>query len=320
MKLTRLYELIIEKGIEQDPRGKAHVKKELKKINEKYSSLSKDKKDFFDIEMLRNPYGDTRILYGQPDTEIKRILVGIDIDVGEILLADRLSQNGKKIDLVLSHLPEGSALAGLYRVINMQSEIVHLAGVPINIAESLLNKRISEVERRLLPVNHTKTEDAARLLNIPLMCAHTPADNHVVSFLDKMFKKENPETVGEIMSILMKIPEYQHSAKNNTGPKIVNGSEDSRTGRIFVDMTGGTEGSKDIFKNLAQAGIGTIIGMHLSEEHLKKAREAHINVVIAGHISSDNIGLNLILDAVEKQQKQKIEILCCSGFIRVKRK
>jgi hypothetical protein len=52
---------------------------------------------------------------------------------------------------------------------------------------------------------------------------------------------------------------------------------------------------------MAQAGIGTVIGMHMSEEHKKEAEAANINVVIAGHISSDSIGMNLFLD----EQKNK---------------
>ena len=91
-----------------------------------------------------------------------------------------------------------------------------------------------------------------------------------------------------------------------------------RAGRIFVDMTGGTEGSKDIFKKLSEAGVSTIVCMHLSEEHFKKAQEEHMNVVVAGHIASDNVGLNMILDELEK--KAKFKILACSGFRRFARK
>jgi hypothetical protein len=57
--------------------------------------------------------------------------------------------------------------------------------------------------------------------------------------------------------------------------------------------------------------------MHLSEEHRKEAEKRHMNVVIAGHISSDNVGMNLILDAVQK--KGKIKIIPCSGFRRFSR-
>jgi putative NIF3 family GTP cyclohydrolase 1 type 2 len=83
-------------------------------------------------------------------------------------------------------------------------------------------------------------------------------------------------------------------------------------------MTGGTEGSKDIFKKLSEAGVSTIVCMHLSEEHFKKAQEERMNVVIAGHIASDNVGLNIMLDEISK--KEKFNILTCSGFERFSRK
>jgi hypothetical protein len=56
--------------------------------------------------------------------------------------------------------------------------------------------------------------------------------------------------------------------------------------------------------------------MHISEKHRKKAQKAHINVVIAGHMASDSLGMNLFLDELEKKG---IEIIPCSGLIRVKR-
>jgi hypothetical protein len=95
------------------------------------------------------------------------------------------------------------------------------------------------------------------------------------------------------------------------------GTKERRAGRVFVDMTGGTEGSKDIFESIANSGIGTIVAMHLSEDHRKNAEKYHINVVIAGHISSDNLGLNLMFDGVQKLGA--IELLPCSGFRRFSR-
>ena len=67
---------------------------------------------------------------------------------------------------------------------------------------------------------------------------------------------------------------------------------------------------------MAQAGIGTIIGMHMGEEHRKEAEKYHINVVIAGHMASDSLGMNLFLDELEKKG---IEVVPVSGLIRVKR-
>ena len=56
--------------------------------------------------------------------------------------------------------------------------------------------------------------------------------------------------------------------------------------------------------------------MHLSEEGRKQAEKYHVNVVIAGHISSDSLGMNLFLDEL---QKKGIEIVPCSGLIRYSR-
>jgi putative NIF3 family GTP cyclohydrolase 1 type 2 len=59
------------------------------------------------------------------------------------------------------------------------------------------------------------------------------------------------------------------------------------------------------------------VGMHLSEDHRKEAEKNHLNVVIAGHISSDTLGLNLLIDGLTKSES--IEILDCSGFKRFSR-
>jgi putative NIF3 family GTP cyclohydrolase 1 type 2 len=239
------------------------------------------------------------------------------MEAGEILLADRLSSKGQKIDLVIAHHPEGRAYANFYEVMRMQSDILKKFGVPINVAESLLEGRIKEVERSLSPANHTRAADVARLLDIPFMCMHTPTDNMVTGFLQKMFDKKAPDTLGDIMKLLKDIPEYREAAKNNAGPKILLGSAERSAGKIFVDMTGGTGGSKDIFESLVNSGVSTIVGMHLGEAHRKEAEKRHMNVVIAGHISSDNLGVNLMLDEVQK--KGRLKIVACSGFRRFER-
>ena len=56
--------------------------------------------------------------------------------------------------------------------------------------------------------------------------------------------------------------------------------------------------------------------MHMSEEHKKKAEKYHINVVIAGHIASDSLGMNLLLDEIEKKG---VKVIPVSGLTRVKR-
>ncbi|MCH8741446.1 Nif3-like dinuclear metal center hexameric protein [Patescibacteria group bacterium] len=313
MKLKEIYNLAIERGIEADFRGKDGIEKLLKKLKEKYEKMEEDQKEDFDVERLENPFSDTRILFGDPEKEIKKILTGIDIDGEEILLAKELSD----IDLVLSHHPRGKALAGLDDVMQLQVDMLVQYGVPVTIAEGLLKKRIEEVSRGIAPINHNRPVDMAKILNIPYLCVHTPSDNLVARFLEEKLKKDNPQTLEELMKSLREVPEYKKAIQNGAGPRIFVGDEENRTGKIMLtEITGGTEGSAEIYEKLAQAGAGTVVGMHMSEKHREEAEKAHINVVIAGHMSSDSIGMNLFLDELEKKG---IEIVPCSGLIRIKR-
>lgn len=315
MKIREIFDAAIKRGIELDPRGADEVGKELARVKKDYDEMKEADKAFFDAGRLANPYSDSRILCGDPDREVKRILLGIDMEVGEVLLADRLNERGTKIDLIMAHHPEGRAMANLYDVMDMQSGILLKYGVPINVAEAIMDERIREVERRLMPVNHMRTVDAARLLDIPMICVHTPTDNAVVDYLQRIFDERKPAYVSEILRILKEIPEYKDAAMNTVGPKVVCGSEKRKAGKIFVDMTGGTGGSKKAYEKLSHAGIGTIVGMHISEDHRKEAEKSNVNVILAGHISSDALGINLLLDNILKD----VEVIGTSGFKRIKR-
>jgi putative NIF3 family GTP cyclohydrolase 1 type 2 len=317
LKFKDIYEFAVKRGIEKDPRPKSDIEKALAGVRKEYNKLSWQKKKNFDKERLKHPYDDTRMLYGDPLKEIKTIMLGIDMEAGELLLADRLKEKGMNIDLVMAHHPEGRALAGFYRVMNMQADILKKLGIAYEVGKDMLDERISEVARTVSAVNHMRSVDIARLLDIPYMCVHTPADNHVADYLQKFLDRRRPKTLKDVIVILEAIPEYNAAAKKNAGPFIMIGKEKDKAGKIVVDMTGGTEGSQRVFPRLSQAGVNTIVGMHFSERHFKSAQKEHINIIIAGHISSDTLGLNLLLDELCK--KSDFEIISCSGFIRVKR-
>ena len=317
MKLEEIYRLAVTMGIKADPRGKREVDRLLAKEKEAFDKLSDGEKEDYDQERLTNPFADSRMLYGDPKTDVWSIMVGVDMEAQELLLADRLKEKGRKVDLVLAHHPEGKALAALSEVMDVQADVWHNAGVPINVGEAMLEGRISEVMRLMLPLNHQRPVQAAELLDIPLMCVHTPCDNLVNSNLQKHFDKKGDKlTLKEVREELLKYPEYKMAARDNAGPAIVVGSEKRRAGRIMVDMTGGTGGPTESLEKLAAAGVGTLIGMHISEKNREAAEKHKMNVVIAGHDSSDSIGINLFVDELEKKG---VEIIPCSGLYRVSR-
>ncbi|MFZ5649367.1 MAG: NGG1p interacting factor NIF3 [Bacillota bacterium] len=316
MKIREIYDLAVSMGIGADPRGAGKVKELLEKEKKKYEDMKEEERKDFDTEALTNPYGDTGILAGDPDREVKRVLAGIDMEVGEVLLADRLTEKGTPIDLIISHHPEGKALAALHKVMHLQEDILAQAGVPINVAEGIMSARIGEVKRGLMPLNHNRAVDAARILGYALMSVHTPADNMVTSALQKKIDSRKPETVNDVIKLLKEEPEYAEAARSGAGPAIIVGSKDRRAGKIMVDMTGGTSGSEDAYGKLSQAGVGTLIVMHMGEKHRKEAEKNHINVIIAGHMASDSMGMNQFLDRLEASG---VDVVPCAGLIRHKR-
>ena len=316
MTIQQIYDLGIKLGIKNDPRSEKRVEEILAKTKKNFEKLSEKEKIYFDLETLKNPYSDSRILFGDPKLEVKKIFAGIDADTAEVLLIDRLNQKGANIDLLISHHPNGSALAALHDVMDLQTESYAKVGVPINVMDSLMNERMSFIMRRIHPSNHNAPVDAARLLNVPLMALHTIWDNIGDKFMENYLDKKSFETVGEVMDYLMEIPEYIEAKKGKNGPDIVSGSRNSRTGKIAVFFTGGTNPSKEAYLQLAKAGVGTLIDMHIPEDGLDELKKAHVNVINAGHMASDSIGANLFLDELEKNG---IEVVTGAGLIRVKR-
>ncbi len=308
MKLEKIYRLAIDMGSRKDPRGKAGIEQALADAKSERDRLKKDEKAFFDTERLTNPFADTRILYGDPDLEVRKVIAGVDVETPELLLVDRLRERGKKIDVAIAHHPEGRALQGLSDVMSLQADVWAAYGVPVNVGDALIRERMKEIWRAILPQNHQRPVDAARLLDIPFMCVHTPADNLVTDHLSRMFKRAKPRLVGDVVELLLKQEEYRRSARKGMCPSVLVGDKRARAGEILVDMTGGTEGPAAVLEKLAASGVGTMVCMHMGDKIKAEAEKHHVNVVIAGHIASDNIGLNLFYDALEKQG------VTCQGF------
>lgn len=316
MTLQQIFDLGLEMGVSADPRGKTGVAKFLAKKKKEFDGFSEKKKRYQDNTSLTNPYADSAILFGDPKTPVKRVLAGIDTNTGEVLLADRLNQLGKKIDLIIAHHPEGHALAALHDVMDLQVDELESWGVPVTIAEDIMNKRTEYVARRFHPINHGQAVDAARILDIPMMALHTVWDNMGHTFLDKQLNKKPRETVGDVLDAIMELEEFQEATRQKAGPVVASGSEKNRAGKIVVGFTGGTEPGKEVVAYMAAAGVGTLVEMHIGEDMLDEIKKHHMNAIITGHMVSDSLGANLFFDALEKRG---VEVIPCSGLIRVKR-
>ncbi|MDO8499133.1 MAG: NGG1p interacting factor NIF3 [bacterium] len=316
MTVKELFALATKIGMAADPRGEAGVKRSLARVKKHYDGLGEKEKKFFDTDKLTNPYPDGGIHVDDGKTQVKRVLAGIDINGPEILLASQLNERGKKIDVVIAHHPEGKGLSNLHEVMEMYTDVYSEHGVPVHIAEKLTEMRIGEIGRGTHPINHFQAVDIARNLGINFINTHTITDNLVDKFVREFLTKKKPETVGEIIECLMELPEYQEAKKNGAGPKIIAGSANHRVGKMMLEMTGGTNPSPKVYEQFSQYGVSTIVGMHMRDDAMKNASEVHMNIIIAGHMPSDSLGMNLFLDELEKRG---IEIVACGGLIRVSR-
>ena len=312
MTIQEIFDLAIKMGREADPRPQEEIDKQLARIKRDHEAMPAKQREFFPKEKLVNPYLDSTIHFiNDPQKAIKKILVTVDAEEAELFLAKELG-----VDLLLSHHPVGKSLALLDDSMEMQLQVYKDYGVPINIIEGLMKKRIAQVTRSIHVANQYAEVDNARLLKMNFMNVHSPADNLLDKFLVELIKSTKPEFVEDLVDKLFDIPEFQEGARRGTPAKVFTGSPKNYCAKIMVDMTGGTNGSENVYSHLANAGICTILTMHRPETNYELAEKSFINLIVASHIASDSLGMNLFVDELEKKG---IEILPAGGFIRVSR-
>jgi len=241
---------------------------------------------------------------------IKKVLFGVDMDTAEVMLGKQLGY-----DCVVSHHPRNSHV-DMLDVLHDHFDKLEELGVPRNKSQKLLAERKTELSYNLHVANSRRAEGAAKLLDMPFMCIHSPTDRIgeavVQEFLDKKFADKPKTTVQEVVDALEEIPEYKNSARK---PVIRVGGGDSYAGKIYVLMSGLTGPGAKILKEYFEAGVGTLVMMHVPEKDAKAIKEQGIgNVIIAGHTSSDSIGVNKL---AQEWAKNGVETTMTSGIIEV---
>ena len=234
MDIKQIFNLGLQMAIKADPRGENGVKKYLARIKREYEDMKPKDKAYFDVDQLTNPYADSRIHLGDPNTKVKRVLTGIDIGVGEVLLASQLNERGKPIDLVIGHHPLGKGLTGLHSVMDIALAVYEKLGLPVLIAEKLMDERIKEVARSVHPANHFQVIDLARALKVNLINTHTIADNLVKSILENTLKNANRD-IGDLLDVLLEIPEYQEAKRRGAAQGLCRRPE-PQMGKFIVEM------------------------------------------------------------------------------------
>ena len=177
--------------------------------------------------------------------------------------------------------------------------------------------KLDEVSVNMHPTNYDQATSAARLLKMPYIGIHSPCDfiaeRTVQAHMDKVYNENPKAKIQDLIDELMTIPEYKNSLSE---PIVRVGSKNDYCGRPFVIMAGGTGGGAEVFKAYFDAGVGTLVNMHIPIGDIAKVKEQGIgNVLVAGHMSSDSIGINGLMNELEKRG---IEVIRMSGVLSPK--
>ena len=318
MTIGELYKFAVRKGMSLDPQGTEALEAQMARCREEYEALPDEEKWTFEKERCTNPFGDTRILVGDPDVELRRIMIGIDILGAEILLAGALAASGRKIDMVLSH--HASALAGDLAspedVLIAQVKMMADAGIPKGKAQKLVRETMKGKERSW-DARHVQMAEA---LGIPLMGIHGPADLCMYDDYYRRFEKCRPETVGDLVDLLNEDPEVRWTMdRYGKGTEAEVGHLDDDPGRIYGVFYGGWNPTPECFEALCEAGIGTMVCVATSASLNEIAENHRVNIVVIPHYPADNVGLNLLLDEA-MDELGEVEVVECSNYVRVDRR
>ncbi len=270
--------------------------------------------------VIKNPYADTGVVHViSLGMEVRRAACGIDIGQNEILAAHAWQEGtGKAIDCFIAHHPRGRLLGSFPNIIKTQMGNLEASGVSTLGLEKMYDRQVKGDQENTRDVNLYRTENVLELLGKNYISLHTPLDNLGARYVESLIQESGASTLGECEDVLMEIPEYKIFFEySGVRPVSHVGKSSAKLGRfLLTEFTGGEDGPEKIYARMKRAGISTIIVMHISASALKAARKARLNVVSAGHASSDSIGMNLFCDMLEKRG---VEILPLGGFIRHRR-
>ena len=242
--------------------------------------------------------------------DVHRVLAGIDISDTVMLAAKSMGY-----DCIAEHHGIfGKALHIGDQMEKDQMMLMYKFGVPINVAQKAIHERAQKESQRMHSKNLNRQPEFAKLIGMPYIGLHTPADligqKIVQDRMDKLNEQGPFVTLQDVVDALNEFPEIKHALQE---PAIRVGDKDSYAGRICVLYAGVTGGGASVYKTFFDYGVGTLIVMHMPEDDIKAVAEQNKgNVIIAGHMGSDSIGFNKIIEA---WQEAGIEVTRTGGIV-----
>jgi putative NIF3 family GTP cyclohydrolase 1 type 2 len=232
---------------------------------------------------------------------LRRILVAIDVGVGELLLAKELNCDG-----VIAHHPAGgkAQLEG-YKVFLRHIDQMRAAGVPAESAKEAVKNKYRVLDIQHHPENYDQVPSAAKKLGLPLLTIHSPCDEIGRRMMVQAIKSlDGDATVRQLVSRIGAFPEFRRA---KTSIEVRLGSPNRKAGKVVISHACYTNGGYDVAKAYFQHGVGTLSYIHISEPDLTKlASDNFANLIVLGHIASDWLGINRLLRELERNDIEPV--------------
>jgi hypothetical protein len=250
-------------------------------------------------------------VYVEAPGDVRRVLFGVDISLAEVLWAQ---QNG--FDAVIAHHPLGDRTRTSFEELirSRQVEQMTAEGVAREAAERAISTRLEAIARRTHMMNINAIVDSARLFGMPLCNVHLACDiitrNAIIAMLSG--HQRDGSTVGDCLRWFDDFSEY---TRGHARPQAWVGSDANQLGRWTVAIAAGINGGFPVFSEYFSAGVDTIFAMHIDENDLQRLRasaDARDTLVVTGHMTSDSIGINVVIAGLEERG---IEVVRTSGVV-----
>lgn len=243
-----------------------------------------------------------------PGDGIETALVGIDLGSAELQLAE-----GEGYDLALAHHPAGGrARLDFPAVLDRQVEFLTDHGVPESEADEAISGLRERTELSVHASNYRHDPSVAELLDQPYMNVHlAPDEVGRRAFVDVVESLEEEATVGDLVDGLSAIPEL---AAARTDVEVRVGREENEAGEVAVHHAAGTNGGAPVARTYFEHGVDTVIYIHAGAGDPEELREEfgdERNLVVTGHVASDAIGMNALIDALEERGVECTPISGC---------
>lgn len=251
--------------------------------------------------------GDCAIYY--PGARINHILLGIDVGAAELFMARQLGYHA-----VVAHHPTGS-VGPFWEVYHLHVAQMTAAGVPSDVAEAAVARRIEEFQAAAQRENYDHAASVARLLETPFLNIHSPLDEVgrriMQSTADEACAANPTLTVAGLRDALLTLPPF---AAAHTEMQVPLGAWDAPVGRVVVSHGAYTNGGYPVAKAYLTHGVDTLCAIHFPLEDARRLAAEGIrgNILVMGHIAGDSVG---ILPYVARLRAEGLEVTTFSGVI-----